>query len=234
MSSISKLDDCINNKTLSDEINIEATKVLIDTLSKYNVKVIYFSSEFVFDGTKGNYSENDATNPINVYGNQKLAIENYIQRNTSNYCILRIAKTYSSSFNDRSLLANWYDCIVKKNISEIKCFADQAFSPLYVNDLCLILNSIIDINLIGIINVGGPSKHTRLDCLRYFLRAFGWGDRVNVIETTLSTIESNDNWPKDVSFNVSKLNNIFTFNLTSIEYVCRKMKERHEKIIRAS
>ena len=59
---------------------------------------LHISTDCVFTGKKGNYSEIDEPNPINLYGKQKLAIENYLKANSSDYCILRIAKTYSSSF----------------------------------------------------------------------------------------------------------------------------------------
>ena len=45
------------------------------------------------------------------------------------------------------------------------------------------------------------------------------------VETNLSSIKSNDNWPKDVSFNVNKLKNTITFNLTNFESVCKKMMD---------
>ena len=78
LSAITKLDECVENKELSNDINIDSTKELINIISKKNIHIIFFSTEFVFDGHKGNYSEIDNTNPINLYGKQKLEIEKYI------------------------------------------------------------------------------------------------------------------------------------------------------------
>ena len=129
---MSKLDDCMKDSELSNKLNIHSTQKVIEICSKYELKIIYFSSEFVFDGEKGLYSEDDRTNPINLYGKQKLAIENYLKKYVKNYCILRIAKTYNLSLTDDTLFAGWYNMIFNKNIKEITCFDDQYFSPLFV------------------------------------------------------------------------------------------------------
>jgi len=231
LSALSKLDDCLKNTVYSNSLNVDSMKRIINTFLKIKVKIIFFSTEFIFDGQKGNYSEIDEPNPINLYGKQKLAIENYLKENSSDYCILRIAKTYSSSFNDDTLFAGWYDMVFNRKVEEIKCFSDQYFSPLYIHDLCLTLQTIIKKDIIGIINLGGPKKHSRIECLETFLSIFNCDNNVNVTKQKLSTIDSNENWPLDVSFNTRKLKNLIDFQLMTIESVCKLMKEQlYEKI----
>ena len=94
LSSITNPKICQENKNLSNNINVNYTKNLIDECINNNKKIIFFSSDYVFDGNKGNYSENDKPNPINLYGEQKLKIENYLKSQTKNYTILRISKTF--------------------------------------------------------------------------------------------------------------------------------------------
>ena len=88
LSAISNPSVCQNNPKYSNEINVEATIDLIKFISKFNLKIIFFSSEFIYDGIKGNYNEKDPPNPINLYGYQKLKVENFIIKNVKKYSIL--------------------------------------------------------------------------------------------------------------------------------------------------
>ena len=66
---------CIKNKKRSKLLNVTKTKKIISYFIKKNIYFIFFSTEFVFDGNKGDYTELSKTNPINLYGKQKLMIE---------------------------------------------------------------------------------------------------------------------------------------------------------------
>ena len=82
----------------SHSINVKYTKNLISKIKNKDIHLIFISTEFVYSGNKGNYSEKSITNPINLYGRQKLLIENYIKK-YYNYSILRIAKTYGDNIH---------------------------------------------------------------------------------------------------------------------------------------
>ena len=57
------------------EINVVKLNTLLNTCAKRNIIVAYFSSDYIFDGLRGPYSENDIPNPLNYYGKQKIASE---------------------------------------------------------------------------------------------------------------------------------------------------------------
>ena len=67
LSSITNPKICQENKNLSNNINVNYTKNLINKYINNNKKIIFFSSDYFFDGNKGNYSENDKPKPINLY-----------------------------------------------------------------------------------------------------------------------------------------------------------------------
>ena len=96
LSAISSPNICQQNPDYSNKINVDATIDLIKFISEFNLKIIFFSTEFIYDGKKGNYDENDIPNPINLYGQQKLKVENFILKNFKNFSILRIAKTLNN------------------------------------------------------------------------------------------------------------------------------------------
>ena len=112
LSAISDPDECYKNKKKSYLINVKYTKNLISKIKNNDIHLIFISTEFVYSGKKGNYSENSKSYPINLYGKQKLLIENYI-KNITNYSILRIAKTYGDNMNVKGLLTDFLNQILK-------------------------------------------------------------------------------------------------------------------------
>ena len=210
---------CQNNPKYSNEINVEATIDLIKFISKFNLKIIFFSSEFIYDGIKGNYNEKDPPNPINLYGYQKLKVENFIIKNVKKYSIFRIAKTYSNDLNDNSLFSFIYSEIIKQKKNNISIIDDEYFSPLHIDDLIKALLYSIE-NKIKILNVGGPERKSRLHCVKNFLDITGNRSiKINVYKRKVG-----DNAvviPKDVSFNVNKFKEI-NRNMISIKSFLKK------------
>ena len=82
LSAISDPDKCLKKKKYSNLLNVTKTKKLIDILCKKKIYFIFFSSEYIFDGDRGNYNEKSIPKPKNLYGKQKLLIEKYIRKKT--------------------------------------------------------------------------------------------------------------------------------------------------------
>ncbi|MBQ4164170.1 MAG: sugar nucleotide-binding protein, partial [Turicibacter sp.] len=83
------------------QVNAEATKIIAECAKKLDVKLIYISTDYVFDGTKeGEYVETDLPNPINVYGASKLKGEQYVQALLDNYYIVRISWVFGINGNN--------------------------------------------------------------------------------------------------------------------------------------
>ena len=128
----------IHDKDISKSIdlNIIGTANITKICKKYNLKLIYFSTGYIYEGKKGNYSENDPVKPFNNYGLSKLAGE----------CA---ALMYNNSL------------VLRITMSEKPFLHNKAFSNLKTNfmfheDLVKILPKLI--NKKGIINIGGPSQ----------------------------------------------------------------------------
>lgn len=85
---ISSMQDCFENPQLAETINVTATGVLADLCCEHGVRLVYCSTDLVFDGEQGNYIETDVAQPLSVYGRTKLAGEAPASR-TANHIILR-------------------------------------------------------------------------------------------------------------------------------------------------
>ena len=109
---------------------------LLRFVKKKKIKLIYFSSGYVYQGTKGNYSEDEGVNPFNNYGLSKLGGECAVSM-YKNSLILRIT-------------------MIEKPFPYKKAFHDLKSNFMFHEDLVKILPKLI--NQKGIINVGGPSQ----------------------------------------------------------------------------
>ena len=128
----------IHDKDISKSIdlNIIGTANITKICKKYNLKLIYFSTGYVYEGKKGNYSENDPVKPFNNYGLSKLAGE-CATLMYNNSLVLRIA------MSEKPFLHN-------------KAFSNLKTNLMFHEDLVKILPKLI--NKKGIINIGGPSQ----------------------------------------------------------------------------
>jgi dTDP-4-dehydrorhamnose reductase len=120
------VDKAETEQELAFLINAEAPGVMADEAKKIGALLVHYSTDYVFDGTKSTpYTEDDATNPINVYGRSKLAGEQSIQSVAGDYLILRTSWVYASRGN------NFLKTILRlaADREELKIVADQIGSP---------------------------------------------------------------------------------------------------------
>ena len=123
------------NITKSIDLNIIGTANITKICKKFNIKLIYFSTGYIYDGVKGNFREEDPVKPFNNYGLSKLGGEASVQM-YKNSLILRVTMT-------------------EKPFIHKKAFSNVKTNFMFHEDLVEILPKII--NQKGIINVGGPT-----------------------------------------------------------------------------
>lgn len=143
------VDSCEQNKQLAHEVNAIGTENVARACHLCNAKLIYISTDFVFDGTKNSpYTENDTPNPINIYGKSKLEGEKQIQATLSNYLIIRSSWLYGPKG------VNFVTTIldIAKDQNEIKVVNDQTGSPTYTIDLARAINIFIRKDIKGTVN----------------------------------------------------------------------------------
>ena len=224
MSAFSEPDFCKKNKRISNKLNVIQTKKLIKTLVEKNIYFIFFSSEQIFNGLKGKYCEKDLPKPINLYGKQKYKIEKFIKKITRNYCIFRIAKTYSNELSDNTLISNFLKKSKKK--IHINAANDQQFSPLYVLDLVKITNLFLNKKIKGIFNIGGKEKVNRYNLYKNFNNYLIDNKKyaqVKLYKKKLKDFDFYEKRPSNLTFNIKKLTKELNFNLVSIKQVFLKI-----------
>ena len=126
------IDTCAGNEKKSNDLNVGSIIALIEDLKSEGVIPVFISTDNVFDGTRGSYSETDLPNPIVVYGRQKLEIENYLQSQCKDFCIVRLSKVYGLAPGDGTLFTTWMKALFDGEY--IRVATDQVFSPISIDD----------------------------------------------------------------------------------------------------
>ena len=225
---------CFNNPEFSEELNCGSIIRILKELKEYSIKPIFTSTEYVFDGLTGNYSEDATANPTLLYGKQKLTIENFIKENFDNFLIFRLAKMFGDFSDPRdSIFTSWIKALVEQ--TSITCTTDQVFSPVNLSDVCQIISLAINSNLKGLFHLGGKETWNRYDLLlktssilqKYFhsnseIRTKGINE-FNLPET----------YPLNVSLNSSKIYHELNFEPQQIEKYIKLIVKQYIKNIDA-
>jgi len=194
-------DDCEQDPKKTYHVNATATEILAEQCVRYQSRLVFVSTDMVFDGKGRYYSESDETHPVNVYGQSKLVAEKFIRAVCTNSVIARSALIYgrpvtgSNSFSERILSR------ISKGES-VSLFPDQFRSPVLVNDLANALLELAGNDWEGTIHLGGG---TRVDRYTFGIRLAhlkGIPERL-IKSESMNTHKATAPRPRDVSLDIS-------------------------------
>ena len=170
------VDGCEKDKPLGKNgdawrINVEGTRSIIDVCKESRKKLIYISTDFVFDGTKEVYTEDDTPNPINWYAQTKYEGEKIVQNSSTPWIIARISYPYRSRFERldfvRAIL------IRLQNKEKVLGVTDQIFTPTFIDDIAFAIDKLIGKEASGIFHVVGGVSLSPYDAALAIAREFG-------------------------------------------------------------
>jgi dTDP-4-dehydrorhamnose reductase len=159
---ISKPDECEKNKMVADTINVDGTSILLSVAKKYAAGFLFLSTDFVFDGQTGMYTETDVVNPVNYYGVTKVAAENLVMQYEYVWAIVRTVLVYGKAHTKQNNMLS----IVCQKLTQGESYAvfnDQVRTPTYAGDLAKAIVTIIEKNARGVYNICGDEILTPYD-----------------------------------------------------------------------
>lgn len=130
---MSGLAECQYNEKVAMRVNAEATEELARWCQEKECRLIYLSTDIVFDGKSAPYSEEDKAEPVNVYGHSKLAGEQAVKRMVKDYVICRISLVLGRGIGGRKNFIDW----LLQNLESgknIPLFADEIRTPVSAKD----------------------------------------------------------------------------------------------------
>lgn len=172
---MTNVDKCETEHKSAWEANVTLVEYIARMCKITDAHLIHFSTDYIFDGAKGPYSENDIPNPISYYGKTKLASENACKAATVSHTIIRTNVVYGFSAYYSKDFVEW----TLSNLEEGKPFGvvtDQISNPTLTDDIALAVIKIIRKKREGTFNIGGADWLSRFDFARAIATVFHLDD----------------------------------------------------------
>lgn len=153
---MTNVDQCEREPEACWDLNTNAVQILVDLCKEFNTRIIHISTDFIFDGEAGPYTEKAVPNPLSVYGKSKLEAENIILNSGIPYAIARTMLVFGVIPDaSRTNIVLWVKGSLEKG-QAIKVVNDQWRCPTLAEDLAegVVLMTMKDKN--GIYNISGP------------------------------------------------------------------------------
>lgn len=215
-------DACELNREECRNINIDATAYITEVAEKLNARLIYVSTDFVFSGDSGPYTEEDTPAPVNYYGESKLVSEKIVQQSSVAWAIVRTVLVYGNILKGtRSNVVTW----VKDNLEKgnhIKVVNDQIRTPTYVEDLSRGIMLVVQKNAKGIYNISGKEVFTPYEMAVQVADYFGL-DKSLMEKVTADTFTQPAQRPLKTGFIITKAEKELDYHPISFKEGIKKM-----------
>jgi len=217
------VESCEINQDMAWKVNAQATKHVATASASINSHLTYVSTDYVFDGEKGLYSEEDQPNPISYYGYTKLKGEEFVKDHAKEWCIARASVIYGWSQAQKPNFATW----LINNLHQgkyVKVLTDQYVSPTFNINLAEMLLEIAERKITGILHTAGATRVSRYEFSLKLAEVF------NLNTHLIKPAEMNEMlWqakrPKDSSLNVSRANALLHRKPLKLESALESMNE---------
>jgi dTDP-4-dehydrorhamnose reductase len=157
---LTNVDYCEDNFIESYSLTVKSTETIANYCKKNKIKLIYLSTDYVFDGLAGPYLETGNTNPINVYGKHKLEAEKIVQE-LGNYIIARITNVYGEEERSKNFIAHLISIINTGADITLKLPFDQFGTPIYAGDIAKMLYLLVKEDKKGVYNLSSTDYYSR-------------------------------------------------------------------------
>lgn len=204
---------CEADPAAAMSINVPSTLLeWLSTFKEANTLLIHLSTDQVYEGVKSFYKEEDETIPVNVYGKSKVAAEQFISKNWSNFAILRSSIIFGPqtiSPVPKSLPIQWIDGILSRG-DKAEFFDDEFRCPVYVKDVVTVIQALTSKWMSDgermqlLLNVGGPDRVSRAQMAETVAHIRGYNTSLITL-VSASSVDRGVRSPADISMDITRL-----------------------------
>ena len=162
LAAMTNVDGCELNPDQAYEVNVRGT---VNLLNHFNGKFVLLSTDYVFDGNEGPYSENDTVNPKNVYGKTKLEAERKVREFSADWLILRTNVVWNIGGKYKASFVDWLVEELDEG-NQVRIVTDQWNNPTHTEDLGSVINELLKYNASGLYHYGSAEVLNRYDFAR--------------------------------------------------------------------
>ena len=224
---LTDVDYCETHKEETYASNVLAAKYIAEESAKLNSKLIHISTNFLFDGKKALYKEEDSPSPVNYYSRTKAEAEKAVEKSKADYIIIRSAIFGWNIQNKKSFPETVIHNL--RNNLPVKAYTDQYFSPILVNHLARILDSLYKKDAKGIFHVGTDQRISRYEFALKIADVFSL-DKTLIHPINLAEFRQKIKRPDDTSLDNSKLKSFLGINKMPIEKDIEEMKKLQQAL----
>jgi dTDP-4-dehydrorhamnose reductase len=206
---MTNVDECEIHRELAWKQNVTAVENLVEVCRRIDAKLVHVSTDYVFDGLSGKYTEEDRAHPVNYYGKTKLAGENVIRSSGIDHAILRTVLLYGVGVGVKSNFALW----VIGNLTEkkeIRCVDDQISNPTHVHDLAMAMKTVADESVSGVFHISGSEIVSRYAFAVKAAEVFGFDTHL-IRRVKSAEIPRPAQRPMNTSFVIGKAQQLFRY-----------------------
>lgn len=224
--SLTKADYCEKHVAEAQRVNVRRTEEIAKAAQRVGARLVYVSTDLVFDGTRGQYREPDTPEPLSVYGRTKLEAETLAARWCKDTIILRSALIYGWGSEWNPTFLEWLHGQLSDG-KEIRLFSDQYRSPVYIEDLGEAIERVMLSGPVGLFHLGGRTRMDRFMFGRKVCEVFGFPEEL-LVPTRMDEHPYVAPRPLDCSLDSSKFRYAVGFVFCGVEAGLRRALEARE------
>jgi dTDP-4-dehydrorhamnose reductase len=220
---LTDVDRCEREKELAYQMNVEGTRAIATAAENAGSFLIYISTDYVFDGNRGMYREDDSTNPVSYYGYSKLLGEKFCRGCIARTCVIYGSRPASGKVNFALWLLNSL-----KSGKPVRVVTDQFITPTLNTNLAKMVLEAADRRLSGVYHLAGATRISRYD---YALELAGVFDlKADLIQPSrMDDLKWAARRPKDSSLDTSKARGVLANKPLTIKEALQILKEELRK-----
>ena len=213
---MTNVDMCEDKKDACDALNVNAVQYLADACQEINAHLIHISTDFIFDGEDGPYTEEDTPNPLSYYGLSKLKSEQLLQAHMVKWTILRTIVVFGTGERlSKENIVLWAKGVLEKGDS-LNIIDDQFRAPTLAEDLADACILAIKKTAYGIFNVSGKDIMSIYEMVERIRKYYGL-DNTNLNRISTSTLDQKAKRPTRTGFILKKAKSVLGYNPHSFE-----------------
>jgi len=214
---LTNVDYCEDNQAESYDLTVKSTEKIVFYCNKNKIKLVYLSTDYVFDGLSGPYLETENTNPINVYGKHKMEAEKIVQK-FGNYIIARITNVYGEEDRSKNFIAHLISIINSGVDKTFKLPFDQFATPIYAGDIAKMIYLLMLEEKNGIYNLSSTDYYSRYQLAKKVKSLYNNASRLKLEPVSTITLNQRARRPLNGGLlNIKFLNEFPNFEFTNID-----------------
>jgi dTDP-4-dehydrorhamnose reductase len=202
---LTNVDACEQDPQASYRVNVTGVRYVIQAINRIGARLVYFSSDYIFDGLAGPYSEDDTPNPVNRYGLQKLIAEHLVASQAEDYLILRTTVVYGWEPRGKNFVVRLLQSL--REGRPVRVPIDQVGTPTYAPALAAAAIDLAESESRKLINVVGEGRIDRHGFAVCAAQVFGLDERL-IIPVATSALGQAAVRPLSLGLTLDRLRNL--------------------------